>query len=356
MKRVGILTFHNAHNYGAVLQCFALQTFLRSKGFDAIVINYKCKEFSESYKNGNLEISENLFKYFKNIVKYFLKGKRTKDRYNVFENFIQEYLKLSDDSTNHSYYEIIIFGSDQIWNSEITHDDYTFWGNVSNCGKRISYAASAGKYEDRISDKEVSYLQQFCKISVREKSLKDKLLKCGISDVIKVLDPTLLLTKKEWLSNLSISVSSNKQRYILLYALREQKRTSSVAKVISKKLNLPIIEISGNVSLIPNKHRIETAGPVQFVNFIKNADFIVTNSFHGTAFSIIFNKQFCCVKLNDGEDGRVGDLLKDLSLDKRHISSADELVLDRIDYISVEQLLNSMREQSYNFLMNNLSE
>lgn len=349
MKKVGIVTFHNAHNFGAVLQCLALKTVIRNLGYECNVINYENDKLTKGYSNkfqlkpnnGILSIAKKLV-YF--TLLYFIKEKRI----SKFKSFIDKYIL--DDSRrddNLSGYDYIVYGSDQIWRGAFTDNDLFYWGKTDNtkCVK-ISYAASAGKFSDEI-DSKLHLLHEFSAISVREKDFKDYLHYKGI-DANLCIDPTLLLSKQRWMS--LIPIRNFSKPYIMVYSLRNPMKVLKVAKMISQKENMPIIEIFSN----PSNYRcifkeFNSGDPIDFLSLINGASYVVTDSFHGTVFSIIFNKQFVTVKLNDGNDNRSQSLLNELCLEER-MSESGEKYNEPIDYSIVNSRLAVLRQKSMEFL------
>lgn len=358
MKKIGILTIHNAINYGAVLQAYALEFTLEKIGYEVEIINY-----IGTYNNDTNYKKRNLKKRLKKIFwhnKYRLHDYKCKK----FDNFMQNYYQLSSKKYNktsikkiESQYDYFVTGSDQIWNLEITQQDTTFMLDfVSDSSKKISYAASFG-YE-KIPEKYVEitgkYLGLYASLLVREKS-GVALLKNAYNLLAKfVLDPTLLLDEYGWKQLISDRLI--KDKYIVIYTVACQKNLIEVAKKYAKENDCQIYFIR----LEPQKekdlsiHPIYDAGPKEFLSYIKYADCVFTTSFHGFAFAVNFNVNvyYEADKELNNNTGRLIDLAYELGLSYRCISQ-DYFTDDNkkiIDWNVVNQKLNRLRLASVNEL------
>ena len=240
MKKIGILTFHNAENYGAVLQAYALKTYLQKNIEHSIVdiIDYESPLIELSYK-----YIKPLF-YFKNsglrklisfLLQFYYLPKKIKIK-KVFTKFRKEWLNVANNKF--SEYNSIIYGSDQIWNPILTDNDLIYFGKNYN-GKKISYAASDGGELD-LTDEKVTHLKDFNRISCREKSLSDKLLK-QLNNVSTVCDPVFLLSKDDWLNKFSTKPSIN--NYVLIYKIAENLDLDNEAIKFAKKYNKKVVQI-----------------------------------------------------------------------------------------------------------------
>lgn len=354
MAKVGIVTFHSAHNFGAVLQCLALKTVISDLGHDVTVIDHRNPEIEQCYA-----VKQMISKSFGDILQIkqkianFLTYFRRISRFNKYQNFINKYILSKESDRPLEKYDSIVWGSDQIWRWDIIKDDLFYWGK---CGSerthKITYAASAGKIDEHF-DKNIRYLKEFNAISVREPDLKDYLFAKGISSEIS-LDPTLLLSQKEWERILPIQ-KSDTDPYILVYSMRNRKKVKDLALKISEKEGLKIIEIfSSFISprYILKKH--SDGGPIDFISLIHGAKYVITDSFHGTAFSIIFNRQFITVRLNDGLDNRSEGLLNSLGIPDRMKLGIDGYNIP-IDYTKVNGKLTEIKSSSISYLKKNIT-
>ena len=359
-----ILTFHCAVNYGAILQTYILQQVVQRYG-DVRILDY-CPEslvaaYIPKFKSirRTFNMKNNFIKKFLWILQSFLQYYLLGHKYKLmrYAKFRQEYLKLeytiSPNVMNEHKY--IVLGSDQIWNTRITHWDKTyFYSNYpKGNAKIISYAASIGN--DHSTQKELDFLRENIKnvdcISVREETAQKVLSSICDKPITTVLDPTLLLKSTDiaWQQ----LISDNKYgRYVLLYQMSNDPNTLKICRHISKLLNLKIIEVLaypfGRHNLNFHKH-ITTAGPAEFVTLFAHADYVVTSSFHGTAFSLIFNKQFVAVA-HPTAGSRQRDLLARIGLSDRVVSSVDDLPATDIDYSLVNARLDAERKKSIDFL------
>lgn len=350
MKEIGILTFHRAHNYGAVLQAYALQ-----KKTDSFIIDYYNPYIYNQYKLFK-PLRKNLIRYISSLINDFRNYKVNKKRYISFEKVISKFPLISQKEINDL--SILITGSDQVWNPNITgglSDIYTL-----NFGKekvkRISYAASIGninnveKYKKEYKDK----LSKLDKISVREESAKielEKILPYKKIDI--VLDPTLLLTEKEW-SNEIKNIKTENKKYILAYVVEENDEFIKIVNDLSKKTGLGVIHFGQTNPGYDNEIKsYYTSGPFEFISLIKNAEYIVATSFHATVFSIIFNKKFWIVP-HKTTGSRVIDFLNKLGISNRAVNTLAEFNKknydEEIDYDKVNKILEKEREKSIKWL------
>ena len=356
--KIGILTFHCAHNYGAMLQCYALQEHLVSMGHSVQVINYQPTYLLKPYNVFDIDriLSKNVFKMIKNILReLFMLQKRIR-RHRAFNHFLKNNIRISklcDKQTISDDFDVYIFGSDQIWNPKITDGvDGMYFGCFpfpKGQNIYISYAASIGL--DSIDSAYGEILKENLKnidhVSVREEAMV-KLLKPYTDKQIKVvLDPTLLVSKAIW-NKLPDNVK--RRNYVLVYQVREDPNTMEFAQHIARQLNADVVKLVAWVRRKSVNGEDSSASPEDFVSYIKHASCVVTTSFHGTAFSVIFNKPFYCLKLGGGIDNRSRSLLSILELDNRMIDKNERPTFSSIDYSLANKRLEHMRYESNSFL------
>lgn len=273
-KKIGIITFHRAHNYGAFLQAYALQIYLLKNGFETEIIDYRCKSIEEEYfifpsKNilQNCKIVNKTIIYIWSLMLY-IKRKR---RYDSFERDIKENMLLSEkiisyNSTIWSKYDAIVFGSDQIWNVDITKGvDSVFWGHIAYSGLKVSYAASFGdEYSiiEKQRDNTKILLSKFNRVGVRENSAKVMLNKIGIDAVVDI-DPTLLLSKDDWFERVNKINIGIHRPYVLLYRMKFSDQALQIAKKIAKDYKMELVEIASSVK-INNVFAISHISPIEF--------------------------------------------------------------------------------------------
>lgn len=368
MKRVGIMTFHNTDNYGAELQAYALQEKINRilNDADVRIIDYRNKNLEKNYKLFSIR-GENLKLKLRSIISnviYF--NKNLKRRLN-FKSFRKNKFKLSNKYKNlkqleHRYpkYDIYVTGSDQVWNYKIVGDlsnAYTL--NFGDKGiKRISYAASIGlnKIEDIYKKEYYNKIKEIDRISVREENAREMLNEIIKEEIEVVLDPTLLLTKKEW-NNEIIKKEKPKEKYILAYVVAPDKEYTKIVNELSRKTGLKVIHFEKKDVYENTLKSLYTQGPLDFINYIKNAEYVVATSFHAAVFSIIFNKKFFIVP-HKNTSSRVTNLLTKLEISDRIFYSSEEFKnIDynfQTDWKKVESILNDEREKSINWLKNAL--
>ncbi len=362
-KKIDIITFQCAYNYGAILQAFALQKKLMELGNEVKIINYRNPFLEKGYRVINLN-TKNIKALMKSILSniYFFKTKYK--RYKNFKNFINKNFNLTMEYKGEEELkkdppkaDIYVTGSDQVWNSQITkglQDSYTLNFGEEDV-KRISYAASIGNstidskekkdYKDKIS--KLDY------ISVREEEGK-KILEEFIEKPIEVvLDPTLLLTKEDWDSEIK-GMKTEKEKYILAYVVDPDDEYIKIVNYLSEKTGLKVIHFSrknkGIDNILRNAH---TEGPLGFINLIKNAEYVVATSFHATVFSIIFNKKFFVIP-HKITGSRVYNLLNKLEIENRAVKDLEEFKkIDynkEINYEKTKKLLETERKKSLDWI------
>lgn len=344
MLRMNIktITCHHVYNYGASLQAFALQKYLTLGGHHVQIIDYRLPsqnryELFILPQSLSSKISKliKLFPFFKYIIapyknRYML---RTWGRKEAFDKFDKVYLQIAtpiyrnyeDIKNNPPKADIYIAGSDQIWNPKMPNGtDLGYYLNFGdNKAKRISYAASFGVKE--ISKQQgvllSNELKKFNAISVREISGIKILDKLGIH-AVRCVDPVFLLNKDEWIDFLKIKKMQDK--YILLYDFNHNDANiRNFAVELSSKKNLKIFSINDSSPVLYANKQINNAGPIEFLTYLFNAEYVVSNSFHATAFSIIFHKKFATFPLkNQNNPSRMIDLLECVDL-LNHFSPKD---------------------------------
>lgn len=358
--KIGILTFHCAHNYGAVIQCYGLQQYLRSLGHEVYVINYKPKYF-DFYKIPEITISNtpNLKAYLKGKIRELIIGHIRKKRFLAFEDFINQKLNLIPhiDNSDYSDFDAIILGSDQIWNPGITGGRYDeeYFGSNAKC-KVISYAASSRSTNltAEQSDYLKSHLPKISSISVRETSLMNLLQPLTSKSITTVIDPSFLPEVSAY-ENLCRPIN-RKRSYVLVYEVDRHSDTYRIAKEIAQSLDADVVELVSCVSYKYFSDRFDQiGGPIEFLSYIKNAECIVTTSFHGMALSLKFQKNFYSIRQGTDADLRTESLLTKLGLLSRFIfmdSKVDSYT--QLDYSTILPRLNEELNYSKGFLANAL--
>lgn len=348
---VGIITFYNTINYGALLQGYSLQKKINEFGIECEIIQYECESISKREKPIELTSIRNA----KDLIKFITLKSSEESKFKKFNRFSSENIKYSKKVyTRESVkelskdYESFIVGSDQVWNLNLSDGDYTYFLDFeTDKSKKNSYAASFGYEEipDKYKELSKQYLKEFNNITVREES-GSKIIKNIIDrDAKVVLDPTMLLTSEEWLDISKLKPSEEK--YILLYFIHNKKETFKFARELAKKKGLKLIYI--NISPKPafGMKNVRDASPEEFLGLVKNAEYVITGSFHGTVFSINFNKKFFFeINKNKGNyNTRIANLVKALDLEDRAIDNIEDIDMP-INYECVNKKLNELRESS----------
>lgn len=346
--KLGILTFPKAINYGAALQATALRKVLLNRSEKVCFLNYSCKAIDSTSKIFDIS---NLFSLKYTIAHLYNMPEAIKRQKN-FSNYWKKHFEFC--SSDPKEYDAVIVGSDQVWNYNLTNDDLFYFLNFKkNDLKKISYAASFGlpEIDKAHAEKIVPLLKDFDYLSVREKQAAKIIKENMRADVPVVCDPTLLLNKNEWKK--LVSEKPQNSGYIFVYTVFNSDNVWEYAKKLSEKTGLPIKTIS--YSKFHKREAIYdyTAGPDDWVNYMHGADYVVTNSFHGVAFSINFNKNFFfdMPPKSAGVGSRISDITERYSLENRNIS-ADDFVLttDAPDFEKANLLLEEDRKFSFEFI------
>jgi len=370
MKKVSLITLQNVPNYGSVLQCYATEQTIKKMGYEVETINYLPKRMTKigmlkniKYKTKKLEKSVILRTVARIIIlpSYILRFRTFKKFRNKYLNMTKKVYKVySDILSDKPTADIYCTGSDQVWNSDWNSeiDKSLFLGYAPNNKRKIAYAASFGKKELENREKEEikTMLKRYDKISLRESSGVDIVNSLGITGAVNVLDPTLLLTGNEW-RNLT-SNKYNKKKYILVYNLNRNKKIDNYAKKLSIKTGLKIVYLSYQLHEFYKKGKMICNPKVEdFISLINNAEYVITDSFHATAFSLNLNTQFIIV-YPEKFSTRLQSLLSLLNLENRvAINDSDLSVIDnKIDYQIINKKLQKMRDESLNWLKKSLEE
>lgn len=353
--KIGILTYHRTLNYGACLQAVAMRVVLEKMGHDVFYVDYwppyHAKKYSifswHSFRERGIK---GKIEYVLEILK---NHKYIKERIANFEAFHRIYTYPYCKPITERF-DVIIYGSDQIWRKQKELKSYNpiYFASKKECAKRhIAYSASIGKLPTDLSDiiriKEL--IANFDRISVREKDLCSFLFDLGYEDVIQTVDPTLLLNIDVWKQMLPKRPINNK-RYILVYALWDNVFDMRMLNRFAMNKGCEIRFIRGNVKGKNTYDNILTADPIEFLNLINNAEFVFSSSFHGTVFSILFEKQFyASIQVNPS---RVISLLEITGLSNRFLQPLSIIPdnSDLIDFSVVKNQLRSTIEFSKNYL------
>lgn len=360
--KTGTITFHAPNNNGSFLQAYALQKILLDKlGVDNEIIDFRSEKQTNQYKTFRPIHSRN--DLFKNIIA-LPHYKSLNHRYEKFENMRNKFLRktrcfvLEDDAINQANnYDVVIAGSDQIWNTGAP--DFSkvyFLPNLKT--KKVSYAVSCGSIANSTAlEKYRNEINNFDMISVRESTIKNKLSAIYNGSIQIVLDPTLLLQKEDYCELYSKKALINKD-YIFYYSINFTKDSLKSVRTLSKKTGLPVYTIFTSFhTSICKQYGIKIiydGGPSEFLNLIANAKIVATNSFHGTAFSLIFNKNlyYLCDIVNGNlkNDDRIGGLFQQLGLDNRNYNYTHNSLLPDIEFSKVDAKIQELKLNSIDWL------
>lgn len=370
MKKISLITLQNVPNYGSVLQCYAIECVCKKMGYTIETVNYLPKRMTKlgmlkniKYKTKRLEKSFFLRTFARIIIfpSYLL-------RFNTFKIFRKRYLNMTEKV--YKDYDAILLdvpqadiyctGSDQVWNSDWNGeiDKALFLAYAPDDKNKIAYAASFGKKElskDEIPETK-RLLKKYRRISLREISGVNICNSLGIKNTINVLDPTLLLTGDEWRK-----LSSNKyckKDYILVYNLNRNKRIDNYANNLSKKTGIDVFYLSYQLHEFYKRGKMKCNPRVEdFISLIDNAKYVITDSFHATAFSLNLNTQFIIV-YPEKFSTRLQCILETLNLENRVAKNENDLSISNgiIDYNIVNKKLDNMRNSSISWLKSSLEE
>ncbi len=355
-KKIATLTFHRAVNYGAVFQTYALQKAIEKEGFETEVADYR-NAFLESLHNPH-DLSK--YKTILHYIKAITKNRVKRDNRANFESFRRAHISISQnvyDEKNISRiaedYAAVIVGSDQVWNLNCTNQDEAYFLPFSTgTAKKFSYAASMGiKLEtDELKATYRRLTEGFDAISVREVQAQQELESIGVPSVVCV-DPTLLLDGCEWasLEKKPQGLSGN-EKYLLVYVIVETPTIFEKAKKIAEEKGLELVYINEGLLKKGGFRNLYKLSPEEWLWAFRHASYIVTNSFHGTAFSLNFARNFVVEPLpvKSNANSRITDLLDCVGLRSHFIEGDSNIFLEDVDYSSVD--LSVIKKQSQQYL------
>lgn len=336
--KVAILTFHSVPNFGAFLQTFALKSTIESFGHEVQVINLQL----------------GIKKSFIGSISYALND-------NSFSKYRAKYLNLTESITSFEGkrefgFDLYVVGSDQVWNKTITKENYLnyFFNFLPDSSNKISYAASFGQKEWPFNEEETNQvktlLQNFSGISVREKNGQNLIRENLGLDSELVLDPTLLIKNYDQL----IDHKQMENNLMTCFKFSRNGDFYDFVRKFSKQEGIKIRELRG-VNPFKGTKTEPFPNIGSWLYFIKSAPYVITDSFHGVCFSIIFNKKFIAIPADVKKFNRIENLLSQLGLSNRIFYSYDEILendrwKEDIDYVQVNNKLDALRKNSLSFL------
>jgi hypothetical protein len=349
--KIRTITCHHVYNHGAYLQAYALVTYLKGQGHDAKIIDYKPPYLSghyslwtvpEKYKRYGLSFLYLMAKLPGRISA--LKRKRVMDAF--YKKFMEvdspRYHTLEELQKNPPQADLYIAGSDQIWNTDFQNGrDAAFYLDFGNeRTRRISYAASFATehIENGCEDFVRGELSHFQSISVREVSALRILRELGYEG-LQTVDPVFLLNREEW--DRFATCEGMNERYVLVYDFGADNSIRDIAQRIAQRRGWKIYSVSPWRMKYANRNFVNSDARA-FVALVKNAQCVISNSFHGSAFALLYNKDFFVVNRADGLNTRMRDLLSHYGIDQRLISVTvdEDVLLSHIDYSAVNKILN----------------
>lgn len=372
--KTGTITFHASHNYGSMLQAYALQWVLTNElNVDNEIINFRSQAQKDFYQSPAKKKMR-----WKDYVLKFTVGEHKKElteKYNLFEKFIKEYLVISKELSNEEevaeyakQFDFLISGSDQIWNTHCIDFSWAYFLPFAS-KNAIAYAPSMGPNGmKRINESEYPQiqkcLQNYKAISVREEGTNDVVKAASSKDAEILIDPTLMVDRDQW-DKLSGTTPIIEGDYIFMYHPYINYQLCDISKKISSHFGLPVI-ISNRIHIVAEifnkftkkmQYKLES-GPIEFLNLIKNAKYVISGSFHAVVFSIIFNKPF--IAYGGKTDKRMIEILKSTELTQYGVNSEDYMhaveKLDEIDFSKVPEYLARERKKSLQFLQKALKK
>lgn len=357
--QIKTITCHDVYNYGASLQAYALQTYLESLGHDVSIIDYKPDYLSNHYKLWSVSNSV----YDKPIIKQaYLMAKLpgrllALKRKRVFDHFTRHYLKLteryhSNEELKHNppKADVYIAGSDQIWNTFFQNGrDAAFYLDFApKQAKKVAYAASFATKD--VSEEYRPFvtrmLQNFDAISIREAISLPLLKSLGYDDGFAVCDPVFLLTREQW--NVILPEERISENYLLVYDTEGSETLRIIACEIAQKKGLKIYNVSASPFDYADKN-YWASSPVDFLKLIRDAGYIISNSFHACAFSMIYEKNFCVVNRTEGINERMKSLLADYEIEDRLTCEFTPMLLETINYerVNIKKLTSIKCSKDY---------
>ncbi len=376
-KRVALITCF-LDNFGACLQAYALQNEIENLGCECRIIAYTEPEGYN--KEDFLGLTKNkLIKAILDIAKMLIRGKSSflqNKKHKAFKSFRDRYLKFEHKNNSgevkvfsnyeqllclENDYDAFVCGSDQIWNPVFYGRNHpAYFLRFAGDKKRIAYAPSIGLSEmpEQYKETFVSYVNDFDYVSVRENRGSEIIKDLCAKEAKVVLDPTLLVNKECWNSILNVKYSPPYHKYIFCYIFSNIKEVSDFLKNVQNVTGLPLVYVNiSELSYENLKARcVESAGPAEFLQLIKNSEFVLTDSFHGTAFSLAFNKNFYVFerrRVNETVDmfSRIQSILLNTGLENRLVQINEKFeVKENIDYSKVDEKINVLRKESEGFL------
>ncbi|MBQ9805133.1 MAG: polysaccharide pyruvyl transferase family protein [Clostridia bacterium] len=358
--KVGILTFPGSPSHGAALQMFALYQTLREKGIDVDVINYIPPQVNHRRVSPKSLKSRLVFL----VAKLFVKS--SKPSFKEFEAQLNKFPSVPIETTEQmqelaARYDRIIVGSDQVWNPVVTGNDMNYYLAFSqNAAQKASYAPSFGVANVADADKEqiASLLSDFTYLCAREERGAEIIKELTGRSVPVVIDPTMLVSRDEWLKQPK-KVKLPKGKYVLLYTIKPSPALKRFAKAFADRHGLRLVTIGGRLREFITKkdvYPVSGIGPAEFLYLANGAEYVITNSFHGSAFSIILEKNFY-VEYSSDTNSRLTNIVKTFGLESCVVTDETlNLPPVTVDYEKVKPILQEKQREALTYLNGVISE
>lgn len=364
VNKIATITMYG-DNYGACLQAFALQQIIKQNGYDNEIINYH--QHNRTQSGGVSKLKKVKQFGIKKTILYFLERKYAEVTKRAFQDFRDNHLVFSnreyyrDDNLTelNSVYDKFICGSDMIWSEEFKDDWNFYYLGFAERNKTYAYAPSFGKneLEDINKEKVSNYLNDFNKISCRENGGVALIRQLTDKKAVQVLDPTMLLTMNEWNSFIDNNQRIIEEPYVFAYVFGE---TDSKRKKLFDAVQSEIAQVRflpKNNKRDFNNFPIKGVGPFDYLRLFRDAEFVITDTFHGLMFSIIFRKPFIVLERSDGTNwskysDRMTSTLEMFNLLDRYVNAdfRDIRAVKTMDYSACEAIIQSKREQSLDYI------
>ena len=360
--KVAVITRHAINNYGSLLQALATQTVLENMGCSCVIIDYIRND--ETYQMREKTQLEQKSKWNRNcIIKFLylalrqpesiLSGMKFEKMQSCYLHLTRRYSSKQELIADKPPADCYLTGSDQVWGpvENGTYDDCYCLSFTNDEDKRVAYASSFGhtEFTKELEAYFIKWLGRYDKILVREDSAAQRLNSWGL-EALQVIDPTLLLAKDFWDSFVT---EKDTEDYILVYQLHNNPRLGRYAKELARRKHMKLIRVSQSLHQITRKgHFVWCPDLEHFLSLIKNASCFITDSFHGTAFAIIFNTPFIEVLPNNNTGTRNMSILRLVELTDRILGENDDYMIfdHNIDFDRVNQIIAREREKSIKLL------
>lgn len=359
-KKIGIVTYHRAYNYGASLQAYALKTFLSMNVQQSVhFVDYWPSYHAQIYDVFNLKdfLSRSILGKMRYLLEFPYRAPNKYRRAGLFNRFIKQYLSGNEPflSTN-EVIDTVVYGSDQIWRyqNRRLYKGYNlvyFGGTQIRAKKRVAYAGSSGSLPIGKSEENLlkNYFKNFDFLSCRELQLNNLVTNNFKIESKLVVDPVFLLSFEQWKK--MIPTRKVDKKFVLIYNIHRSHIVPDLSKALATQFGLRELEIIGNTNIIEKQNQKGVLGPLEFLDYIFYADYVVTSSFHGVAFAILLQKQFF-VHLEVASD-RVISLLEICGLADRLVDNTEDMMkMKEIDYANHSfEALDSLIVESKEYLL-----